>query len=51
MEIEELIAQLEMQAQEIADANEPGWGNTMIVAAEILQKYVGLVLLSSRKDE
>lgn len=40
MQTAELISQLRMQAREIADANEPGWGNTMTNAANTLQRYV-----------
>ena len=43
MQTAELIAQLQMQAKEIADAGEPGWGNTMTEAANTLQLYVDAI--------
>lgn len=43
MQTAELIAQLRIQAKEIADADEPGWGNTMMDAANTLQMYVDAI--------
>lgn len=43
MQTAELISQLRMQAREISDANEPGWGNTMTAAADTLQRYVDAI--------
>lgn len=40
MQTAELISRLRMQALEIADANEPGWGNTMTDAANEIERLL-----------
>ena len=40
---DELIAALNSQAKEIADAGHAGWGNTMSDAARALQQYVSAI--------